>query len=238
MRHFLFLGRIIILLTIFTESCISKPFREDINAHVNKDKMQEFFLPVEIIKMTSYGVKEEELYLHLGTDRVKFRKTFKVEFPKRLRENKYIPIHKSISYFGGKSSAFQGDGFTTYMGTENVGVTFYFYKERLIHYTLVHSGRGTKNQWIDLPDSSEEVLYANLKKTEIINFSGTNGHEESSFWEKTNGYDWKGKSNYKPDWQQPDFEKKLKEAGYYELKAKLDKDFVEKKGAIGQRRNR
>ncbi|PKA10521.1 hypothetical protein CH372_18950 [Leptospira meyeri] len=216
-----------------------------------------YFIELKKLQDVKLGMTEEELYQVIGTNKFTTRFSYNKVLGKRLRKRRYIPITKTVSFTGFRTNVTHGDGYTGYESKEELGVTFFFYLERLIYITINH--REKKNgKWIQLPDSSEDVLYAvnHRDSEEPIGYAGTNAGGDSKYYGFVNGYlgekfknsgeryfvplvplsklhpidflaKYCAKSYY---WESQEYEGELKKSGYYKLKAKLDKDFEKKSG--------
>ncbi|TGM62969.1 hypothetical protein EHQ94_06995 [Leptospira meyeri] len=216
-----------------------------------------YFIELKKLQDVKLGITEEQLYQVIGSNKFTTRFSYNQVLGKRLRKMRYIPITKTISFTGFKTNVTQGDGYTGYESKEELGVSFFFYLERLIYIAINHREK-KDGKWIQLPDSSEDVLYAvnHRDSEEPIGYAETNAGGDSKYYGFVNGYlgekfknsgeryfvplvplnklrpidflaKYCEKSYY---WEAREYEADLKKSGYYKLKAKLDKDFEKKSG--------
>lgn len=227
------------------------------NSEVNYTSLKEYFIPLEKLLNVKLGNTEEEVYKVIYPRNIYNRFTYKQVLAKRLKKLKYIPVTKSVSFYGVKAKINRGIGFIEYEPVEELGVAFFFYRERLIYIAVNHRERRNE-KWIQLQDSSEEVLFADKNRNieEPLSIIATNAAGDAKFYGFVNGYlgeklSNSGERSFYPTvpldnprisnilvelseqftyWEESEYEKELQKSGYYKLKAKLDKEFENKTG--------
>ncbi|TGL09162.1 hypothetical protein EHQ43_01520 [Leptospira bouyouniensis] len=231
------------------------------NAKDELDRHVSYFILPEIVSGIGLGISEEKLYQLIGSRKFNERFTYNLTLPKRIKYLKYIPVSKIVVFFGGSTTVTRDVRSTRYNTRERMSVTFYFYRDRLIHKTIIHTDN-VEGKKVFLPLTSDEIMNAKPYVPDSLDttngLAGTNYWHDAKYYGFVNGFlaekkTLEGKryfipnvkvSNYILDedfftknycelfayWEFPDFESDLQKSGYYQLKAKLDKDYEYKTG--------
>lgn len=235
---------------------------KDVNIFIENSESQyfdqkSFFLEISKVRALKLGMTEENIYKVLGTMNFKTRHSFNQTLAKKLMKGKYIPVSKTISFSGFRTTISVGRGYTKRVPQEKIGVSFFLYKNRLIHITIIHWEK-KEHDWVLLPDSTEEVLYvSNHSDTdEPLNFTKTNGGGDEKFYGFVNGYlgerfTKSGERYFVPlvplskhlaidflsdycktkyYWEEQNYESELQKSGYYKIKEMYDQDFENHNG--------
>lgn len=228
------------------------------NMEKTRTSQLSYFIGMDKLRQIELGMTEEEVYQVIGSNRFTTRHSYNQILAKRLMKKKYIPVTKIVSFSGFRTIFEQREDFSKYSPKEELGVSFYFYLERLIYIAINHREK-RDGKWIQLPDSSEDVLYVvnhDDGTEEPIGYDGTNAGGDEKYYGFVNGYlgekfNINGERYFVPlvplsklrpidflseyckksfYWEAPDYEAELKKSGYYKLKAKLDKDYENRTG--------
>jgi hypothetical protein len=225
----------------------------DINGYIEPRKKRYFFVYPNQFRDIDMGISEKELKLFLNTESIDYKFTYCEPYPYLLTKDKYIPVDKKINIFSSIGTYSEGKitektSYRSITNRERAYANFFFYKDRLIYKSYYHTRIDENRDWHDQPDTTEDVLYRNSTTDGVISDS----HQKfyiivkglvdkkyfrypCTFKEDLSGLEVDRGSVekfYKTTayWEAPDFEEKLRKSGYYDYKAKLDKDFEEKKG--------
>lgn len=217
-----------LILFFFVACSIFKTQRPDVvPIEVNTHLSREHYVSPQKIAQFKKGMAEEEVY-KITSDIVHSRMTYSPILPMYIMPGKYIPVEKIIRFIGGENIRVTETSYGKLY--ENKGgslqLTLYFYRDRLLDYSVSRFYFGKDGQ-VKLPPTTEDEY---LKKNNYTVEAYKKYYEDYvlKFREK-GGHSWVDK-NAIIYWEAPDFEEKLRKSGYYEFKAKLDKDFEEKKG--------
>ncbi|TGM74280.1 hypothetical protein EHR01_12320 [Leptospira mtsangambouensis] len=169
---------------------------EDRNVFVSNEKDElfpdtEYFIPPNLITKIEYGITEDQLYKLIGNKYFRERFSFNRVLPKRISYLNYIPIDKMVNFNGGNSTIIRNSNSISYHTSERMTAAFYFYKNRLIYKTIIHTDNiGGKT--IFLPLTSKEVLKAQPytpKSLDTTNeISGMNYWHDAKYYGFVNGY--------------------------------------------------
>lgn len=225
-------------------------YNGDINIFIEGRRFRYFYISGELFAGVKQGINEEELKLYLKSENIYFKFTYCEPYPLLVNKNKYIPVTKIIEFDGAKSKTIENSKFRQVRNTESASADFYFYKDRLIFKSYYHNKTEGVVHKVQ-PDSTEDSLFRNNTNEK---FDRLLIKSRFKFYIIVKGLVDKNKYRYsctlnedlsgleiekyrieqyyesKAYWEEPDFEEKLRKSDYYEFKAKLDKDFEEKKG--------
>jgi hypothetical protein len=219
---------IFLLLSLFPACSLFRFQRPDIvpvqvNTHLSREH---YVSPDEIAKL-EMGMTEEEVYKITSEDVWK-RITFDPILPKCIVPGEYIPVDKFISFRGaGTVEVTKTSEYIQYKPKGSWSqIRLYFYKNRLIHFSVYAYLIGGEFGNTIIPTTPDQlhpeafdIVESDNKYFEVFIFK-IREKKRISFVNK----------EVKIYWEAPDFEEKLRKSGYYDYKAKLDKDFEEKKG--------
>lgn len=169
---------------------------EDRNVFVSNEKDELFrdrayFIPPSTISSIEIGITENQLYKIIGNKDFRERFSFDQVLPKRIQHSKYIPVTTMVNFNGGNSIITRSSNSIKYFTTERMTASFYFYKDRLIYKTIIHTDN-IDGKTIFLPLTSDEVRkakpYARLSLDTTNQISGMNYWHDAKYYGYVKGY--------------------------------------------------
>jgi hypothetical protein len=158
----------------------------------------------------------EELYKFFGKE-ISIRISFKPILPKLYRKGRYRPVDKIIMYFDGETDVNQLEGATEYKTKRTKKIVLFLYQGIVQFYSIgiLHNNE----RWEIDPASTKDVKEFGTPDWPYVSC-------DRKFYE-TKILGWNPKEHLHPHyitahdqlcyWEEPEFEKKLKKSGYYEL---------------------
>jgi hypothetical protein len=124
-----------------------------------------YFIPLDILRNLTLGIREDDLYKFIGSSDFSTRFSFQKELPKRITKSKHIPVTKIVKFFNVIRKISSGIDYVEYQPSERLDVVFYFYKERLIYFSITHienrKSKENEREEIFLPDTTQDIIYLN-----------------------------------------------------------------------------
>lgn len=171
------------------------------------------FIDLNKMKELELGkTSEDDIYKLFGKD-INVKLTYsKNPIPRKFKKN-YLPVDRLILYFDAKGRVTELPNGKRHETFEKLSVTFYMYKDKLQFYSIRHRDAEADKL---LDTSTEDVI-----EFEKISFGSMWPNQQCD----RNFYDFKTlnlpkekwfNSHIECEWEKPDFEKVLKDNGYYE----------------------
>lgn len=169
---------------------------EDRNIFISNEKDELFrdrayFIPPNVVSSIELGIDEEELYKIIGNSNFRERFSYDRVLPKRIISSKYIPVSKMVIFNGGNSIITREANSIRYFTSERMTVAFYFYRDRLIYKTIIHTDI-VEGKTVFLSLTSSEVRnakpYVRLSLDTTNEISGMNYWHDAKYYGYVKGY--------------------------------------------------
>jgi hypothetical protein len=176
---------------------------------------KDFLVDLEAFKKIRLGMTRSRVAKEIQDeeDSVYKRLSLIGGYPYKNSNNEFVPIDKYVLYLH------------FVVNNKVHKLSLYFYRDRLMDY--YYFIKDDKSFAVIFEHNSSAHELDSLNQLEIFYFTKMVNYKRLA--DDMRKYLPK-ESMSKCYWEAPDFEEKLRKSGYYDYKAKLDKDFEEKKG--------
>jgi hypothetical protein len=156
-----------------------------------------------------------EVYQILGKD-ISIRISFNPTLPKMYRKGKYRPVDKIIMYSAGDTEVSKDDGGITYRTKKVKNLVLYIFKGVVQFYSI--GIRNNNELWEVDSASTTDIKEYGTSDWPYVSCDRKYYETKILHWDpKKHPWHFIPKEKETCYWEEPDFEKKLKRSGYYEL---------------------